>query len=242
MENRISVALLTHDEKVEFLRLAELLLSVKEVISEIVIVDDYSTPDFCAAVSNSLKGMPLRFFQRHLNKNFAQQRNFMKSMCTGALIFFLDPDEMPGRPLLQGLPTILEMMLTFDVDACEVPRYNGICETAEQIDQLIPSFDIQNPIIKRAFWENQVRIIRNLPHLGWRRRLDEYVVGIRRCYRFPCEKDYALLHLKSLKRAEEGRSFYKSMKLRHFNFYADKMYQYLFPQPAMERIQIAPPI
>jgi glycosyltransferase involved in cell wall biosynthesis len=89
----ISVALLTHNERAEFEWLMAALRPARDVFEEIVVVDDFSDPDFVAAIRQHQRDLPLRFFQRHLRKNFAAQRNYMKSLCVGRLIFFLDPDE-----------------------------------------------------------------------------------------------------------------------------------------------------
>src|SRR5207244_2265508 len=88
---QISVAMMTHNETAEFRWLMEALVPALDVIDEIVVVDDFSGPEFTAAVRELEDTMPLRFFQRALGKNFAAQRNYMKSLCRGRLIFFLDP-------------------------------------------------------------------------------------------------------------------------------------------------------
>ena len=121
---QISVAMMTHNETAEFRWLMGALVPALDVIDEIVIVDDFSGPEFTAAVREFEDTMPLRFVQRALGKNFAAQRNYMKSLCRGRLIFFLDPDELPTTRLLRGLPKILQMMEALDIDACRLPRLN----------------------------------------------------------------------------------------------------------------------
>src|SRR6266851_9155144 len=106
---QISVAMMTHNETAEFRWLMGALVPALDVIDEIVIVDDFG-PEFTPAVRKFEETMPLRFFQRTLGKNFAAQRNYMKSRCRGRLIFFLDPDELPTPRVLRGLPEILRMM------------------------------------------------------------------------------------------------------------------------------------
>src|ERR1700694_1706437 len=107
---QISLAMMTHNETAEFRWLMEALVPALDVIDEIVIVDDFSGPEFTAAVREFEETMPLRFFQRALGKNFAAQRNYMKSRCRGGLIFFLDPDELPTTQGLGGLPPLLRML------------------------------------------------------------------------------------------------------------------------------------
>src|ERR1700675_1555317 len=101
---QISVAMMTHNETAEFRWLMEALVPALDVIDEIVIVDDFSGPEFTAAVRKFAETMPPRVFQGRVGKNFAAQRNYLKSRCRGRLIFFLDPDELPPPRVLRGLP------------------------------------------------------------------------------------------------------------------------------------------
>src|SRR5436190_15103930 len=119
----------------------------------------------------------------------------MKSMCGGDLIFFLDPDEVPTRQVVTGLPAILNMMETLDIDACTLPRRNIVHEASEPLH---PSkIDPKSPSVLQDSWEDQVRLLRNLPHLHWTMRLHEYLTGIRRGYHFPHEVEFALVHAKT---------------------------------------------
>jgi glycosyltransferase involved in cell wall biosynthesis len=211
---QISVAMLTHNETVEFRWLMQALVPAADLIDEIVVVDDFSGPEFTTAVREFEQTMPLRFVQRALGKNFAAQRNYMKSLCRGRLIFFLDPDELPSTLLLRGLPKILEMMEALDVDACQLPRLNVWLPG----DQLVhpQSVDLADQSLK-ILWEDQFRILRNLPHLRWTMRLNEYLIGVRRGYRFPHRLDYALLHCKTQGRQVRQRAFYRSIHMRHLS-------------------------
>jgi glycosyltransferase involved in cell wall biosynthesis len=210
----ISIAIMTHDEAVEFRWLMEALMPALDVIDEIVIVDDFSGPEFTAAVRELEKTMPLRFVQRALGKNFAAQRNYMKSLCRGKLIFFLDPDELPTGRVLRGLLKILEMMEALDIDACQLPRLNvGLPDDRLAHPQSIDLRDAALTIV----WEDQFRMLRNLPHLRWTMRLNEYLTGVRRGYRFPHTLDYALLHCKTRARQTHQRTFYRSIRMRHWS-------------------------
>jgi len=211
---RISVAMLTHEETAEFRWLMETLLPAREVIDEIVIVDDFSGPDFVAAVRGFEAALPLRFHQRALNKNFAAQRNYMKSLCRGRLIFFLDPDELPTARVLHGLPKILEMMEALDIDACQLPRLNVGLPDDRLVHPL--SVDLKDEALT-IVWEDQFRMLRNLPHLRWTMRLNEYLTGVRRGYRFPHTFEYALLHCKTKARQTHQRAFYRSIRMRHLS-------------------------
>lgn len=210
----ISVALMTHDEKAEFAWLMEALAPGLGVIDEIVVVDDFSSLGFVDMVRGFQKRMPIRLHQRALDKNFAAQRNYTKSLCRGRLIFFLDPDELPTSRVVQGLPQILAMMEERDIDACQLPRLNVWIEGDE-----LPhprSLDLTGEGLM-ILWEDQTRLLRNLPHLRWTLRLNEYLTGIRRGYRFPHTADYALLHCKTKARLARQRVFYRSVHIRHLS-------------------------
>jgi glycosyltransferase involved in cell wall biosynthesis len=214
MGHGISVAMMTHNETTEFRWLMEALMPALDVIDEIVIMDDFSNPDFMAAVREFEGKMPLRFFQRALNKNFARQRNYLKSLCYGRLIFFPDPDELPPTRVLHGLPRILQMMEELDIDACQLPRLNVSLDGDELVHPR--SIDLEDKRLTIS-WEDQFRILRNLPCLRWTMRANEYLTGVRRGYRFPHTLDYALLHCKTRQRQARQQVFYRSIRMRHLS-------------------------
>jgi glycosyltransferase involved in cell wall biosynthesis len=230
---------MTHNEKTEFVWLMEALLPALDIIDEVVVVDDFSRPEFVESVRHFQERMPLRFHQRALNKNFAAQRNYMKSLCRGELIFFLDPDELPPDRVVRGLPQILAMMKERDIDACQLPRLNVWIEGdalphPRTIDLAAPGLTV--------LWEDQTRLLRNLPHLKWTLRLNEYLIGIRRGYRFPHTPDYALLHAKTKRRQERQRVFYRSVHMRHLSRMRNSVLKRLPWRRETEWITAEPPI
>ncbi len=235
----ISVALMTHNETAEFRWLMEALVPALDVIDEIVVVDDFSDAEFIAAVREFEATMPLRFFQRALGKNFAAQRNYMKSLCRGRLIFFLDPDELPTARILRGLPKILQMMEALDIDACQLPRLNVWLPG----DRLAHprSVDLQQQGLT-ILWEDQFRMLRNLPHLRWTMRLNEYLTGVRRGYRFPHSLDYALLHCKTQRRQVRQRVFYRSIRMRHLSRMKNSLLKRLPWRPRTQWVAADAPI
>ena len=220
----ITIALLTHDETAQFRWLMEALLPARHLFDEIVVVDDFSGPEFLRAVHEFEAKLPIRLFQRALNQNFAAQRNYMKSQCRGRMIFFLDPDELPSPRILNGLPQILAMMERLDIDACQLPRLTISHPGSGPAHPL--SLNLQGEGIA-LLWEDQFRMLRNLPHLRWTLRLNEYLTNVRTAYRFPHTLDYALLHPKSLQRQKEQRVFYRSIRLRHVSRIKNSIYKRL---------------
>jgi glycosyltransferase involved in cell wall biosynthesis len=207
---RISIALLTHNEATEFHWLMSALAPAASVISEIVVVDDFSESACVAAIRSYEGQLPIKFHQRALGKNFAEQRNYMKSLCSGDFVFYLDPDELPVESVVRGLPSIFEMMARLDIDACTLPRLNMLYRS----EQPVHPYSVDPASIIHQDWGDQFRLLRNSPELHWTMPLDEYLTGMRRCYRFPQDLRYALLHPKTVARADERRRFYDTLVVR----------------------------
>jgi glycosyltransferase involved in cell wall biosynthesis len=238
MSTRISIALLIHNETTQFRWLMEALAPAFPLIEEIVVVDDFSD-DACVAAVRSYEGRtPLRFFQRSLNRDFAQQRNYMKSLCRGDYIFYLDPDELPSDDVVRGLPKICRQMADADIDACTLPRVNILYPSDEL--QHPRSLDLSNPAYK-VHWEDQFRLLRNSPALYWTMPLNEYLTGMRRCYRFPRAMRYALLHPKTVTRGQSQLEFYRSFP-RRLSKYRNSIAKRLPWRRKIEWVEAAPPI
>lgn len=222
----ISVAVMTHNETQEFKWLMAALGPGRAVIDEIVVVDDFSDDDFIATVKSFEKDWPIRFFQRRLNSDFAAQRNFAIAQCRGRLILFPDADELPSKRTVEGLPALLAWMESHEIDACYLPRLNVVVPGGDLVD---PARALNDAALY-SNWEDQVRILRNLPNLKFVRRVDELLSGIRRAYKFPHTKEFALLHAKTSVRIERQQSFYRSIRLaaalsKHWNSIAKRTFR-----------------
>lgn len=221
----ISVAVMTHNETQEFKWLMAALEPARAIIDEIVVVDDFSDDEFVETVRSFEKTWPIRFFQRHLNKNFAAQRNFAMAQCRGRLVLFPDADELPSKRVLLGLPKLLAWMERENVDACYLPRLNVVVPGNDMPD---PFQTVDNAVFSN--WEDQIRILRKLPKLRFVRRVDELLAGIDRAYKFPHTKDFVLLHAKTTTRIERQQSFYRSIHLaatlsKHWNSIAKRTFR-----------------
>lgn len=222
----ISVAVMTHNEMQEFKWLMAALEPARAIIDEIVVVDDFSDDDFVETIKSFEKDWPIRFFQRRLNKDFAAQRNFAIAQCRGRLILFPDADELPTRRTLMGLPKLLAWMESHEIDACYLPRLNVVVPGSDLIDPVRALDDAT----LYSNWEDQVRILRNLPKLRFVRRVHEVLAGIERAYKFPHTKDFALLHAKTSVRIERQQRFYRSIRLattfsKHWNSIAKRTFR-----------------
>ena len=93
---KISYSILTHNEDETLLKLLEFLVKHKDDEDEIVILDDYSDNPKTIEILDVMTSMhEMTFEQRHLLKDYAGQKNYLKNMCTGDYIFNLDADELP---------------------------------------------------------------------------------------------------------------------------------------------------
>ncbi len=83
---QISAVILTKNEEKNIKRCIESLLWCNEII----IIDDYSEDK----TLREIKNFKVRVYKRHLNSNFAQQRNFGLSKANSDWVLFLDADEI----------------------------------------------------------------------------------------------------------------------------------------------------
>lgn len=204
----ISFALLTHDEGPELESLLRELMDCLREDEEIVIVDDYSKAQTKEILESYRGHGRFRLFERALHKNFAAQRNFLKSQCLGKVIFLFDPDEELPKKLLLERYKILNMMNQRQIDACAFPRLNFRTDQKKN--------DMKTKKIEDAegFPDYQFRIIRNDPHIRWWFRLHERLVGMKRVYFFPAKKSYAFIHEKPMTKIQHQTNFYNSIPFR----------------------------
>jgi glycosyltransferase involved in cell wall biosynthesis len=101
MQN-LSIVILTHNEEENILDCIE---SLPENF-EIIIVDDYSI-DRTIDVVKSLKNPNVKIFERKLDDDFSDQRNFGLSKAKGEWVLFIDADERITKPLVDEILSII---------------------------------------------------------------------------------------------------------------------------------------
>ena len=84
---KISAVILTHNNE---RTIANCILSIKHIVDEIIIVDDFSSDETLNIVSACKK---VRLFQRELSNDFASQRNFGIGHAANDWILHIDSDE-----------------------------------------------------------------------------------------------------------------------------------------------------
>lgn len=177
---------------------------------EIIIVDDYSDDKLTIQTLKEVQEYDPQstfVYQRHLNKDFSAQKNFLNSKCTGDYIFQIDADEIPSVYILTNIATILE---SNDVDLYWLPRINTVAGlTQEHIQQW-------GWRVSEKGWVNwpdyQSRIYKNSPEIKWKYTVHEVIQGHKTFYYFPDIEDYALTHHKTISRQELQNQMYSKIE------------------------------
>lgn len=204
----ISYCITTHNEGAVYLEpLLQKIMKYIKPEDEIVVVDDYSDEESTLKTLSKYEDR-INFYKNHLNKDFAEHKNFAKSKCSKEYIFFIDADENIHDSLLLTIKEILYNNPS--VDLYLVPRVNVVVGlTQEHINkwgwQLNEKGYINYP-------DYQTRIVKNSPEIKWEGKVHERLVGHKAHAALPFEtEDYCLFHLKEINRQESQNNFYSTL-------------------------------
>jgi glycosyltransferase involved in cell wall biosynthesis len=122
----VSYAILTHNEGKSIEALLKKLRQFKLPGDEIVVVDDLSTDLDTLEILERYQAEKVidRMTIKPLNNNFANQKNFLASLCEKEYVFNIDADEVPSDDLMRFLHMTLDM--NQEVDMYAVPRCNTV--------------------------------------------------------------------------------------------------------------------
>ena len=206
---KISYSILTHNETDSLLKLLEFLVKQKDEEDEIVILDDYSDNPKTIEILDVMTSMhEMIFEQRHLLKDYAGQKNYLKNMCTGDYIFNLDADEMPHKFLVKNIKDILRANST--IDLYWVPRVNTVDGiTQEHINKWGWQVNEKNWV---NFPDYQGRIWRNRPNILWKNKVHEILKGYKEHTYLPAEEQFSFYHPKTIDRQEKQNKKYSGIK------------------------------
>jgi glycosyltransferase involved in cell wall biosynthesis len=205
-----SFAILTHNESEEYLsKCVSCILAEMQNDEEIVIVDDYSTNEETISYLDKLQhyNSKIHVQQHALNKNFAQQKNFLNSQCKNDWIFNLDADEymLPGaitwyRQLIDNNPTLQALCL---------PRKNIVTDITQQYiaeqNWKVCANDKGEMLIN--FPDYQCRVYRK--NAVWHNHVHE-TIDLQKAYIRPIE-DVSIIHIKSFEKQKLQNEFYKTI-------------------------------
>lgn len=201
---RISYAIPVCNEHMEIDRLLNQLTKGKRPQDEIVVQADSGNVTSEVMRVLAQYGNQINVVQFPLNGDFASFKNNLKANCTGEWIYQIDADEYLQDVLLEHLPTILQDNPTVEVFI--VPRINTVEGlTQEHIQRWRWNVNEKGWV---NFPDYQTRILQNAPHISWKNKVHEILLGHRSQALLPAEEEYCLLHHKDIKRQESQNAHY----------------------------------
>ncbi len=207
---KISYGITVHNEADELNKLLEILIHKTDVEDEIVICDDFSDEDTQFVIKSWAQqyghDKVIKVYKRHLEGDFASQKNSIIDNSVGDYIFHIDADEYPHEVLLRDIKQVLEMN---EVDLVWVPRVNtveGI--TQEHMNQWGWKTTEQGWVNYPDF---QSRVFRNSPDIRWRKKVHEQIEGCKTYSHLPPHEELSLYHLKTITKQEEQNKMYQKI-------------------------------
>ena len=199
----VSYAILTHNEGEYIHELISLLVEYKDPEDEIVVVDDFSDDALTLQILDDFQmAGVIKLFKRKLLSDFAAQKNYLMSRCTGDYIFNIDADELPKPELLVYLKQIFE--LNPDVDLYAIPRENVVHGlTDEYVKKCGWRVDSKGFV---NFPDYQYRIMKKVSYIKWEGNVHERPIGYKLLSFIP--DDLALEHTKTIDRQILQNEFY----------------------------------
>jgi GT2 family glycosyltransferase len=208
---KISYAIPVCNELIELTRLLDFLKKHKRSKDEIIILFDSengskNVEEFLRA--KSVNSSYFQWYSNPLNKDFAQQKNYLTKMCKGDWIFLIDADEIPNKHIFETLPILLKT--NPEVEAYWVSRIN----TVEGLTQEHVNKWRWN--VNEKGWVNfpdiQMRIYKNDPNkIKWTKKVHEQLKGYIKYASLPQDEEYCLYHPKDIKRQEKQNNFYNTL-------------------------------
>lgn len=203
----ISYTITAYNESHELILLLDFLLNYIKNEDEIIVqVDsDKVTKEVEEVIENYIdKFNSLIYVKFPLDNDFALFKNNLKKYCSKEWIFNIDADEVPSNFLLENMHTILKS--NENIDMFLVPRWNivdGI--TDEYVKKWRWKFDE----FERINWPDlQTRIYKNKDNIVWKNKVHERLDGFETYSILPEEKEFSLLHVKSIERQVYQNDFY----------------------------------
>jgi len=208
---KISYAVPVCNELTELKRLLNFLIETKRTEDEIVILFDSENgtkevEEFLRA--KSVNNPQFTWYSNPLNKDFAQQKNYLTKMCTGDWVFLIDADEYPDEYLCTALHSVIER--NPEVEAYWVSRINTV--TGMKQEHVVRWGWVVDNKGRVNFPDKQMRIYKNDPdRIKWTRPVHEQLVGYKKYASLPGNEEYCLYHPKDIERQERQNNFYEGI-------------------------------
>ncbi len=204
----ITYAITVCNEFIEIQRLVHFLLQHKRIQDNIVILYDEANGD--PEIENFLRSHSVNgefsWHKAKFDRHFANWKNKLTSFCTGDYIFQIDADELVDEYVCRLLPQILE---TNEVDVIRVPRINTVKGLTPQHTQK------WGWNVNEKGWVNfpdyQWRIYKNSSEIKWENKVHEVLTGYKTVSHLPTEKEFCLIHDKTIERQEKQNNLYDNL-------------------------------
>ena len=201
---KISYSILTHNETKSLEKLLRFLVKWKADGDEIVILDDHSDDEKTKQILDFyVSAKDIIYEQRSLNNDYATQKNYLKSMCSGDYSFNLDADEMISRWLIKNIHGILE---DNQIDLIYLPRINTVEGLTQQHIQQWGWNVNEEGWINFPDWQG--RVFKNRPNIKWEKPVHEMITGFQTYAHLPTEKPFCMLHYKKIEKQEQQNKKY----------------------------------
>ena len=201
---KISYSILTHNETDSLEKLLRFLVKWKQPQDEIVILDDYSDDEKTKQILDFyVSTHDIAFEQRNLLNDFATQKNYLKSMCSGDYSFNLDADEMISRWMMKNIHGILEEN---EIDLVYLPRINTVDGLTQQHAQQWGWSINEEGWINFPDWQG--RVFKNRPNIKWEKPVHEMLIGFQTYAHLPTDKPFCMLHHKTIDKQEQQNQKY----------------------------------
>jgi len=201
----LSYLVTCHNETSSLEKLLSKLVQNKKDNHEIVLLDDYSDNPETLGIIQKYKEKT-SFHQHRLDRNYGAHKNYGIEQCKGNWIFQLDGDEYPTDLLLENIDAVLES--NADNEVLWLPRLNYFAGVTD-LDVKTWGWNYQDGMIN--FPDYQSRIYKNLSHIRYERRLHEKVEGFKTYTFVPPQKDYAIVHEKTIEKQRQTNLNYNKM-------------------------------
>lgn len=213
---KLSYSILCCNEAKELDVLLRLLLQYKKETDEIVVVLDNGNVtnevnDVIKKINEELAQKEfvsnLHIYEHALNKDFAAQKNFANSKCTGDYIFNIDADEAISEWFIQNIHAVLAM--NPDTETFYVPRINIVNGlTQDDIQRWQWNVNEKGWV---QFPDFQQRIYKNKPEIKWYRPVHEILEGHTNQGFLPTMDEFCIMHIKDIIRQRRQNEFYSTI-------------------------------
>jgi glycosyltransferase involved in cell wall biosynthesis len=201
----LSYLVTCHNETDSLRKLLAKLSENKKEKHEIIVLDDYSDNLETLRILDEYNDK-VDVHKHKLNNDYGSHKNYGIDLCTGKYIFQLDSDEYPTDLLLQNIDIILDQNENSEV--IWIPRLNYF-EGVTQQDIITWGWQFNDGLIN--FPDYQSRCFKRLPYIRYKRRLHEKVEGFKSYTFIPPQKDYAIVHEKTIEKQRQTNINYNKL-------------------------------